>query len=174
MDGADIHDFRVFIVSPFFYVLIKKETAMTTEPKTGGRPVEILLVEDNQDDALLLAETLKDIKFPTHLSIAKDGAEALDFLFRQGSFTQSPRPDMILLDLRLPVKSGFQVLSEIKLDPNLKTIPVLIFSTSNEGEAKELAYKLEANFFIVKPSGLKQSIELAKYLEEFWIARVSP
>jgi two-component system, chemotaxis family, response regulator Rcp1 len=146
---------------------------MMAKSKADSKPVEILLVEDNMDDALLFEETLKDIKFPTNLSIARDGEEALKFLYRQDSFAQSPRPDMILLDLRMPKKSGLQVLAEIKLDANLRTIPVLIFSNSNEDDVKSLAYKLEANFFIVKPSGLEQSAALAKYLEVFWIKRIS-
>lgn len=146
---------------------------MAIRSKIDSRPVEILLVEDNLDDALLLAESLKDIKFPTHLNIAKDGEEALKFLYQQDSFAQSPKPDMILLDLRLPKKSGIQVLSEIKVDSNLRVIPVLIFSSSNEEEVKSLAYKLEANFYIVKPRDYEQSAALAKYLEEFWIKRIS-
>jgi two-component system, chemotaxis family, response regulator Rcp1 len=135
-------------------------------------PIEILLVEDNQADVRLTQEVLSESKVRNNLMVANDGAEALALLKRQGKFANAPRPDLILLDLNLPVKDGRQVLEQIKADAELKTIPVVILTTSKAEEDILRTYKLHANCYITKPVDLEQFVTVVKYIEDFWLVIV--
>lgn len=136
------------------------------------RPIDILLVEDNAADVRLTQEVLMDSKIHNNLLVANDGAEALQCLRQQGKFKGSPRPDLILLDLNLPVKDGREVLAQIKSDPELKTIPVVILTTSKAEEDIVRTYNLHANCYINKPVDLEQFVTVVNYIEDFWLAIV--
>lgn len=134
--------------------------------------LKILLVEDSRSDAVLIQETLSESKFLNELYIVRDGVEATDFLHQQGKYAQAPRPDIILLDLNLPRKNGRELLSEIKADTSLMTIPIVILTTSSyEGDILR-SYQLHVNCYLVKPVQLEQFIELVKSIEHFWLALV--
>jgi chemotaxis family two-component system response regulator Rcp1 len=137
-----------------------------------AKPIEILLVEDNPGDVRLTFEALKDAKVINHLNVAKDGIEALALLRRQGPYANAARPDLILLDLNLPLKDGRQVLSEIKSDEGLKRIPVVILTTSKAEEDILKTYNLHANCYITKPVALDQFITVVKSIEDFWFTIV--
>jgi CheY-like chemotaxis protein len=134
-----------------------------------GRPVESLLVEDNPGDVRLTREALRDGTVQNNLSVTEDGVEALAFLRRQGKYADAPRPGLILLDLNLPRKDGRQVLAEIKSDPALGTIPVIILTTSANEEDILNAYRLHANAYIQKPVDLDQFLRVVQVLEDFWL-----
>lgn len=136
------------------------------------RPVEILLVEDNPGDVRLTIEALKEGKILSHLSVARDGVEALDFLNRRSAFAEAPKPDMILLDLNLPRKDGREVLMEIKKDPKLRRIPVVILTTSGADEDIRKSYDLHANCYITKPVDMDRFIEVVKAIDHFWFTVV--
>jgi CheY-like chemotaxis protein len=140
--------------------------------KTQYRPVEILLIEDNPADVRLIKETFKDFKIQNNLSIAKDGVEAIEFLGRSGQFNGAPRPDVILLDLNLPKKSGFEVLADIRRSQELKRIPVVVLSTSDSEKDILKSYDLNANCFVTKPVGLDEFIKIVMSIEEFWLTIV--
>lgn len=137
-----------------------------------GKPVEILLVEDNIGDARLAKEALKESKIKNDLQIVGDGIDAMDFLHRKGKFTNAPRPDLILLDLNLPRKDGREVLAEIKNDPDLKRIPVVILTISKAEEDILKTYNLHANCYITKPLDLDQFMKVVKSIEDFWLTIV--
>jgi two-component system, chemotaxis family, response regulator Rcp1 len=137
-----------------------------------GKAIEILLVEDNRGDARLAQEALKDSKIKNNLHIVGDGEEASDFLFRKGKYANVPHPDLILLDLNLPKKDGRELLAEIKNDPNLKRIPVVILTTSKAEEDIIKTYDLHANCYITKPLDLDQFMKVIKSIEEFWLTIV--
>lgn len=137
-----------------------------------NRPIEILLVEDNPADADLTIECFEDTKVASNISVVQDGVEALAFLRRQGQYINSPRPDLILLDLNLPKKNGREVLAEIKADPDLKLIPVIILTTSTAEQDIFTAYQLHANCYIVKPVDLNQFVEIVENIERFWFTMV--
>lgn len=137
-----------------------------------GEPIEILLVEDSPGDVRLTIEALKEAKIRNTLHVARDGVEALDFLNHRGAFGQSPRPDLILLDLNLPRKDGREVLAEIKEDSTLKRIPVVVLTTSRAEEDVLKAYDLHANCFITKPVDFRQFMEIVKSIESFWLTVV--
>lgn len=143
---------------------------------TKTRAFEILLVENDPIDARLTVEALKESNSQINLRIAKDGVEALAYLRRQGQFTTAPKPDLVLLDLNLPKKSGFEVLAELKNDPVLKRIPVLILTTSEAREDIISTYDLHANCFITKPIDLEHFIKMLKSVRDFWfnIAKLPP
>lgn len=134
--------------------------------------IEILLVEDNPADVELMLESLEENKVDNVISVVNDGEEAMAFLHREGRFADAPRPDIILLDLNLPVKDGREVLTEIKSDENLKSIPVVILTTSKAEEDILKTYKLHANCYITKPVDLDQFIKVVKMIEEFWFSIV--
>ena len=134
--------------------------------------INILLVEDNPADAELTRLAMEDVKLINTLHIVSDGVGAMDFLYRRGAFVDAPRPDLILLDLNLPRKDGREVLAEIKIDENLKTIPIVILTSSSAEEDILRTYKLHANAFISKPVDLDQFIRVVRSIEEFWIAIV--
>jgi CheY-like chemotaxis protein len=132
------------------------------------RPIEILLVEDNAGDVRLTREALRDAQVKNSISVAKDGVEAIAFLTRAEPYTDAPRPDLILLDLNLPKKGGREVLAEIKDNPDLRRIPVVILTTSQEEKDVLAAYDLHANCYVVKPVDLEQFIAIMKSVEDFW------
>jgi CheY-like chemotaxis protein len=138
----------------------------------AGRPVEILLVEDNPGDVRLTIEALREGKVRNRLSVAEDGVKALAFLRREGPYANAPRPDLILLDLNLPKKDGRAVLAEIKADDRLKTIPVVILTTSKADEDIVRSYQLAANCYVTKPVDLDQFIAVVKSIEDFWLTIV--
>ena len=134
--------------------------------------VDILLVEDNPGDVRLTKEALKDAKVLNEIYVARDGVEAMEFLNKQGSFAEAPTPDLILLDLNLPRKDGREVLAEIKEDPMLKRIPVVILTTSKAEEDIIKTYNLHANAYITKPVDINRFVEIMHALEEFWFTIV--
>jgi len=136
---------------------------------TEGRPIEILLVEDSPSDTDLTLEALKDFKVRNHVSVVEDGVQALQFLRHQGPFAQAPRPDMIMLDLNLPRKDGREVLAEIKADEGLKTIPIVVLTTSRADLDILRAYQLNANCYITKPVDFNQFLEVVRSIESFWL-----
>lgn len=137
-----------------------------------GRPIEILLVEDSPSDVRLTQEALLRAKVNNNLSVVRDGATALEFLRRQGPYGDTVRPDLILLDLNLPKKSGQDVLAEIKDDDNLKRIPVVVLTTSRAEQDILKTYNLHANCYITKPVDLKQFISVVQSIEGFWLTVV--
>jgi chemotaxis family two-component system response regulator Rcp1 len=137
-----------------------------------GKPIDILLVEDNAGDSRLAVEALKESKLRNNLHIVVDGMEAMDFLYKRGKYAQVPRPDLILLDLNLPKKDGREVLAEIKSDPDLKRIPVVILTISKAEEDVLKTYNLHANCFITKPLDLNQFVTVVKSIEDFWLTIV--
>jgi len=137
-----------------------------------GKPVEILLVEDNPGDVRLTQEAFKDGKMLNKLHVVEDGMEALAFLKREDKYIDVPRPELILLDLNLPRKDGRDVLAEIKADRDLKRIPVVILTTSRSEEDILRSYDLNANCYITKPLELDKFIEIVKSIEDFWLTIV--
>jgi len=140
--------------------------------KPGYVPIEILLVEDNPGDVRLTVEALKDGKVSNRLSVVGDGVEAMAFLRREGRFANAPRPHLILLDLNLPKKDGREVLAEVKQDPNLKRIPVVILTTSQAEQDILRSYELHANAYITKPVDFEHFMGVVKSVEDFWLTIV--
>jgi len=137
-----------------------------------GRPVEILLVEDNPADYRLTMEALKDGRLANNLSHVTNGVEAMRFLRRQGEYVKAPRPDLVLLDLNLPQMDGREVLAEVKSDTELNSIPVVILTTSRAEEDILRTYGLHANCYVVKPIGLDQFLDVVRSIESFWFCIV--
>lgn len=136
------------------------------------RPVEILLVEDNPGDVHLTLEAFKEAKVRNNISVADDGMKAMAFLRHEGEYKNAPLPDLILLDLNLPRKDGREVLAEIRLDPKLTRIPVVIMTTSQAEEDIAKAYDLHVNCYISKPMDLDQFIKVTRSIEDFWLTVV--
>lgn len=139
---------------------------------TQVTPIEMLLVEDNPGDARLAKEALKDSKLLNNIHHVSDGEQAIDFLRRAGAYAGAPRPDLILLDLNLPRKDGREVLAEIKADPNLKTIPVVVLTTSEAEQDILQSYRLHANCYITKPVDLDKFLEIIEAMQDFWLSIV--
>ena len=137
--------------------------------QSNGSLVEILLVEDNPGDVRLTQEAMKEGKMRNNLSVARDGVEAMAFLRREGQYADAPRPDVVLLDLNLPKKDGREVLAEIKADPDLRRIPVVVLTSSKADEDIINSYDAHANCYITKPGDLEQFIEVVKSVEGFWV-----
>lgn len=137
-----------------------------------ARPIEILLVEDNPGDVELTAQALRAGKICNQLHVVEDGELAMDFLRKQGHFAAASCPDVVLLDLNLPRKDGREVLEEIKADPALKKIPVIILTTSQSEEDILRAYNLAANCYITKPVDLDQFTKVVQAIEDFWFTVV--
>jgi chemotaxis family two-component system response regulator Rcp1 len=137
------------------------------------KPVEILMVEDSPSDAQLTMEALHAAKIVNRLHHVEDGVEALQFLRQQGPYTDVPRPDLILLDLNLPRKDRREVLAELKRDPDLKVIPVVILTTSRSEEDVLRSYQLHANCYITKPVDFTKFMEVVKAIESFWLTIVT-
>jgi len=138
-----------------------------------GQPIEILLVEDNPGDVRLTVEALKEGKLRNRMNVVEDGEKALAYLRREAGYEDAARPDLVLLDLNLPRKDGREVLAEMKADPDLKRIPVVVLTTSKAEEDILKSYDLHANCYITKPVDLDQFIGVVKSIESFWFSVVS-
>ena len=141
--------------------------------ENNARSIEILLVEDNPGDARLTVEAMREAKVRNRMHVVEDGVEAMAFLRRQGRYGEAPRPDLILLDLNLPRKDGREVLAEVKADPALKRIPVVILTTSRAEEDVLRAYDLHANCYVTKPVDLAQFMKIVSQIDEFWVKVVT-
>jgi len=134
--------------------------------------IQVLLVEDNPGDVRLTEEAFKDAKMHLEMHVAWDGVEAMEYLYRTGDYRESPRPDLILLDLNLPRKDGRDVLAEIKAHPSLKTIPVVILTTSASDIDIESSYLLHANCYISKPVDMEGFLTVVRSIDDFWLSVV--
>jgi len=137
-----------------------------------GKPIDVLLVEDNPGDVRLTKEAFKEGEMSINLHVVADGVEATEFLTKKGEYADAPSPDLILLDLNMPRKSGREVLEEIKDDEKLRRIPVVVLTTSKAEEDIIGSYDLHANCFITKPVDMDQFIEVIKFIEGFWFTIV--
>jgi chemotaxis family two-component system response regulator Rcp1 len=137
-----------------------------------GRPVELLLIEDNSGDILLTKEAFEEIEFHENLSVVTDGEMALDFLYKQGRYEKAPSPDLIILDLNIPRIDGRELLAKIKTDPKLKCIPVLVLSTSKSEKDIKHCYELQANCYLIKPIDFEHFIEIVTFIRDFWLGIV--
>ncbi len=131
--------------------------------------IEILVVEDNAGEARLIEEVFKECEVRVHLSVARNGEEAMAYLRREGGCAGTPRPDLVLLDLNLPKKDGREVLAEVKADPILRRIPVIVLSTSHADRDINNCYDLHANCYLTKPSELDQFIAMVQSIKSFWL-----
>jgi chemotaxis family two-component system response regulator Rcp1 len=138
-----------------------------------SKAVEILLVEDSPADVALTQEALEDSKLSNNLYIVNDGEEALAFLHNEGKYATMPKPDLILLDLNLPKKTGLEVLREVKNDESLRLIPVVIMTVSKDEKDIVESYRLNANCYIQKPVKFGEFIEIVKSIEDFWFSIVT-
>jgi two-component system, chemotaxis family, response regulator Rcp1 len=145
---------------------------MTKSHREACRPIEILMVEDNPGDVRLTVEALKEGKVRNNFHTVEDGVAALAFLRREGRYAEAARPDLILLDLNLPKMNGREVLAEIKKDPDLRRIPVVILTVSQAEQDIVKSYNLHANCYISKPVDLDQFLEVVKSIENFWLTVV--
>lgn len=132
------------------------------------RETEILLVDDNLGDVILTKEALQCVQFPSRISVASDGIEAMEFLRHQGKFGEAPRPDLVFLDLNMPRKNGAQVLAEMKADTDLRLIPVVIFTSSEADDDVRNAYRSHANCYVTKPADLDDLIKAVRSIQSFW------
>jgi CheY-like chemotaxis protein len=135
-------------------------------------PITVLLVEDDPGDELMTREAFEHNKVGNALHVARDGAEALDFLYRRGAYAEAPRPDLILLDLNLPRRDGREVLQEIKTDPDLAPIPVVVLTTSAAEEDILRSYELHANAYVTKPVDFDQFIAAIRQIDDFFVTVV--
>jgi len=138
-------------------------------PAPRSTPIEVLLVEDNPDDAALALRALRQAKLRNRVHLATTGVEALAFLRREGSHAAAPRPDLILLDLNLPLKDGREVLAEIKRDDALRQIPLVVVTGSQVDEDVAQSYRLHANAYVQKPIDPKRFLEVVNSIGEFWL-----
>ena len=138
-----------------------------------SRQIEILLIEDNPGDSRLTQEAMREAKMTNVLHIVEDGEQAMEFLRRRSRFKDAPRPDLILLDLNLPKKDGRAVLAEIKTDPDLRRIPVVVLTTSRSEEDVLQAYDMHANAYVTKPVNLEQFMRIVALIDEFWLQVVT-
>jgi two-component system, chemotaxis family, response regulator Rcp1 len=143
------------------------------KPEQAIRPIEIFLVEDNPADVRLTREALKDAKVLNNLHVVSNGEEAMNYLRKEKEFQDAVRPDLILLDLNLPRKNGHEVLAEIKEDPDLKRIPVVVLTVSSSDTDILKSYNLHANCYITKPVDLGQFLKVVKNIEKFWLSIVT-
>ncbi|HEX7897279.1 MAG TPA: response regulator [Planctomycetota bacterium] len=134
------------------------------------RPIQVLLVEDSPTDLLMTREALERSKVLLQLHVVEDGVKTMEFLRQTGKYAAAPRPDLILLDLNLPKKDGREVLSEVKADPRLKVIPVIVLTTSKAEEDVAVAYRSHANCYITKPVGFANFNEMMRSIERYWFS----
>jgi CheY-like chemotaxis protein len=132
-------------------------------------PVEILLIEDNPDDVDLMVEAFRDLSRSTRLNVVENGSDAIAYLRREGGFQSARRPDLILLDLNLPGRPGHEILREIKGDPALRAIPLIVLTTSSSPADVQRSYELSANCYITKPHSLEEFEQIARQIEQFWL-----
>jgi len=137
-----------------------------------GKPIEILLVEDNAADVRLTREAFDDAKVLNNLNVVGDGVEAMAYMRREGKYGDATRPDLVLLDLNMPRKDGREVLAEVKADPDLMRIPVVILTVSKAEEDILKSYNLHANCYISKPVNLAQFLKVVESIENFWLTIV--
>lgn len=135
-----------------------------------GKPIELLLVEDSPADIILTEEALKDANIATHMTVVNDGEEAMDYLLRRGKFTDAVKPDVILLDLNMPKKNGHEVLAEMKEDPELESIPVVVLTVSQEDEDVAKALNLKMNFYMSKPVTTARLQPILEEIHNLWFA----
>jgi len=141
-------------------------------PYAAAKPVEILLVEDNAADVRLTEELFKEGMIAGNIRVARDGIEAITYLRQEREYVEAPRPDLVLLDLNLPKKGGLDVLNEIKQDDALRSIPVIILTTSESEKDIAESYQRHANCYIVKPVDLDEFLGAIRAIEEFWFSLV--
>ncbi len=139
---------------------------------TADHSVQILLVEDNAADVRLTQEVFRDAPMVNEIHVARDGVEAMDYLQHQDAFADSERPDLVILDLNMPRKDGREVLAEMRADPELRSIPVAVLTTSTSEEDVATSYALGANCFLPKPVSLEGFIEVVHAIESFWLTLV--
>ena len=133
------------------------------------KPAHILLVEDNEGDIILTLDAFEESKFKTQVSVVRNGQEALDFLKKQGEYSDAQKPDLILLDINIPIFNGHEVLEEIKQDENLKRIPVIMLTTSSNQNDIKKAYGNYCNSYIQKPLDMEEFMQSVLKIEEFWL-----
>jgi CheY-like chemotaxis protein len=138
----------------------------------AGRAIDVLLIEDDPGDELITREAFEHNKIKNNLHVAHDGEEGLDFLYRRGGYSEAPRPDLILLDLNLPKRDGRQVLAEVKGDPDLRRIPIVVLTTSEAEEDVLRSYDLHANAYVTKPVDFDRFVEVIRQIDEFFISVV--
>lgn len=143
-----------------------------SEPAGPVRPLRLLLVEDSPGDARLVREALRDGAVPAQLTVVTDGEAALDVLHRRGAHAQALRPDLMILDLNLPKTSGREVLADVKADPALRCLPVVVLSTSGSEEDIKAVYELHANCYVRKPVELDEFLRAVKGIAAFWLTVV--
>ncbi len=142
------------------------------DPQDDRLPIEILLVEDNPGDVRLTQEVLRDGRISNTLNVVRDGVEAMEYLRREGAYRDAKRQDLILLDLNLPRMGGREVLAQVKRDRELRSIPVIVLTTSSAENDILAAYELHANCYITKPVDLGRFVEVVRSIENFWLAIV--
>lgn len=133
------------------------------------KPVHILLVEDNEGDIVLTLDAFEESKIKTNISVVRNGGDALDFLFKRGDYTAVEKPDLILLDINMPIFSGHEVLKQIKYSEELKKIPVIVLTTSSAKKDINLAYENYSNSYVVKPIDMEEFLKAILKIEEFWL-----
>ena len=134
--------------------------------------LDVLLVEDSPGDVALTVEALREARVETKLHVVRNGEDALSFLSREGAYAEAPKPDLVLLDLNLPRKSGREVLAEMKADERLRRIPVVILSTSTNEDDVAAAYDLAANCYVAKPVDLDEFVNVIRAIDDFWLSFV--
>jgi len=137
-----------------------------------GVPIEVLLVEDDPGDVLMTREAFEEHKVRNHLNVVTDGADALAYVRREGDFADAARPDLILLDLNLPKRDGREVLKEIKTDPDLREIPIVVLTTSAAESDVLASYQLHANAYVTKPVDFDRFISVVKQIDDFFVSLV--
>jgi two-component system response regulator len=145
-------------------------------PPDLARPIDVLLVEDDEGDVLMTREALQEGNVVSNLRVARDGVEAVDMLFQRGMYADTSRPDLVLLDLNLPRKDGLQVLAEIKAEPAIKRIPVVVLTTSEAEEDIVRSYDLHANAYVPKPVNFGRFVEVIRHIDHFFtkVAQLPP
>ncbi len=140
--------------------------------KYNSKEIEVLVIEDNEGDVRLIKEAFKDSLVVNKFSVVGDGEQALDYLNRRGKYASSSRPDIILLDLNLPKMNGFDVLTEVKSNPSIQKIPVIIFSSSTSDNDVLRSYDLKANSYVSKPTDFNEFLNVVRTIDEFWFQTV--
>jgi CheY-like chemotaxis protein len=141
-------------------------------PKPAGQPIEVLLVEDDPGDVLLIREAFDFNKVHNNLNVVSDGEQALDYLRGAGDYADRTRPDLVLLDLNLPRKDGREVLAEVKSDPDLRTIPIVVLTTSEAEEDVLKSYQLHANAYVTKPVDFERFVSIVRQIDDFFVSVV--
>jgi CheY-like chemotaxis protein len=141
-------------------------------PKPAGQPIEVLLVEDDPGDVLLIREAFDFNKVHNNLNVVSDGEQALDYLRGTGAYAGRTRPDLVLLDLNLPRKDGREVLAEVKTDPDLRTIPIVVLTTSEAEEDVLKSYQLHANAYVTKPVDFERFVSIVRQIDDFFVSVV--